>query len=137
MDIFRRTVATAALCMSIGGAHATFMPFEEGVFFPDFDDSSAPIGFGLDDSRIYEYAGIFIGNVGNDGDTSDTINVAWYALKPGQQIVAGLRVGASIDGGSGLGQGQELRLVISDGSDGAVVRTIILAAGAPTYFEPN
>lgn len=113
------------------------MPWQEGWFFPDFDDPAAPLGFGLDDSRMYEYAGIFIGNVGKPDDGSDTINVSWPGLVAGEQIAAGFAASASLGGGVALTAGQELRIAITDAQSSSVIRTISLNASAPRYFDPS
>lgn len=130
-------VASAALCLGAGTAQATFMPWWEGWSFPDFDDPSAPLSFGLDDSRIYEHAGIFIGNVGKPDDDSDTINFSWPGLTAGEQVMASFEASASLGGGAALAAGQELRIAIADAQSGRVIRTISLSAGAPRYLYPS
>lgn len=137
MNNFGLSIASAVLCLGMGSAQATFMPWQEGWFFPDFDDPSAPLGFGLDDSRIYEYAGIFIGNVGKPGDGSDTINFSWSGLAAGEHITAAFVVRASLDGGTVLGAGQSLQINLADAQSSAVIRTIGLNAGAPVYQDPS
>ncbi|KQY86425.1 PEP-CTERM sorting domain-containing protein [Pelomonas sp. Root1444] len=135
MKIVTRCVASASLLFGMGSAHATFMPWQEGLFFPDFDEPSAPVAFGLDDSRFYEYAGVFIGNVGKAGDNSDTINFSWPALTRGEQISSSFSVRAAV-GGTALSSGQQLQIVIVDAQSSSLIRTINLNAAQPSYTDP-
>jgi hypothetical protein len=136
MKVVTRCVVSATLVLGMGAADATFMPWQEGWFFPDFDDPSAPIGFGLDDSRIYEYAGIFIGNVGKPGDDSDKINFSWPGLAAGEQVSARFTVRAEV-GGAALTAGQQLRISIAEAQSNSVIRTISLNDSQPSYLDPN
>lgn len=119
------------LLIGCSAAHATFHAWEEGVDWPDFDDPSAISTFYLEDHSVYEYAAIFIGNVGRDGDPADHLSFSWSALKPGATVTSVLTWSTSSSEQFDSTQGLRINFF----AQGSLV-SILLDKQHPSYTVP-